>query len=368
MPRPSDGPDARQAANFPVYLLHGEDRFQAQEFIDGLRRVLAKTGAESPNLERFSLEDTPWRDVLDVARMMPFLFSPWRILVVEADGRHEELSAAEAARLGDYFAAPTPRTTLVVLFEGKIRKTKDLAKVFDTAPASSVDIREFTALKGDRLKSWVIARFAAFGKSVTSEAVDRLLDLVDNDLARLGSEVEKLALYAGENRLIDAEAVERLAGGIKIAMMWELTAALEKQNPEKAVAILHRIFAEGEKEKTVLGVLGLFAGFFRDLFLAKSQAGDRSRSRERIYAELKPKFVKACQRFPFKECEDFFALAERKDLPKFLADLERIDLVLKTTDSSPQALFEALIWDFCRETAAAEVTSRGGERFFPPGG
>jgi DNA polymerase III delta subunit len=116
-----------------------------------------------------------------------------------------------------------------------------------------------------------------------------------------------------------------------------------------------------------LYILGILSGFFRDLILARSQAGEGNRSREQIFAELKPRYVKACPTFPSGKCAEFFALAERKDLPRFLEDLEEIDRRLKTTDSSPRPLFEAFVWDFCRG-GAARITSPARGRSFRSGG
>lgn len=358
MPRPPRTGDADRPAVLPAFLLHGEDRFQAREFLAGLKKTLAASEAEPASVENFSPEDTPWRDILDVARMVPFAFSPWRILVVEAEKKADGLSDEEEDVLREYLADPTARTTLVVLVEGRIPKTSALAKAFAAAPPSSAQALEFGPLKGPSLKAWTRAAFERLGCRVAPAAVEAVIEQTGNDLGRIGREAEKLAAYVGEARFVSLEDVEDLAGGIRASAGWELQAALEEENAEKALSVLQRMFA-ADKEKAPFYVLGILAAFFRDLLTARSEAGASARSREEIYADLKPSLVRACKTFPADKCREYFALAFRPDLRRFVESLERVDARLKRSETSaPRELLEALVWDFCRPRAA-RFTSPG---------
>jgi len=346
MPRPAGSESAEAVPVLPAFLLHGENAFRAREFVEALKAVLAKAEGEPPSLERLAAGEFSWRDILDIARTIPFGFSPWRVLLVEVEKREKEPSAVEADVLRAYLADPTVRTTLVVHHAGRIPKTSGLRKAFEAAGSSTAQVREFGVLKGRDLRDWARAKFEARGCRVTGDALDRLLDLVEGDLDRIDREVEKLAASAGDRRLVDAGDVDDLTGGIKSAAGWELQAALEARDAGQAMSVLHRIFSTEDREKAPLFVLGVLSGFVRDLTMARLQAG--LRSREDIYAELKANFVKACRTFPSAKCEDFFGLALRRDFGRFVEDLERIDVLLKTTDTPPQPLFEAFLADFCR--------------------
>jgi DNA polymerase-3 subunit delta len=367
MPRTPRSGDAGRPDVLPAFLLYGEDRFQAREFLAGLRKALSPPGEEPPSLEKFSPEDTPWRDILDIARMVPFAFSPWRILVVEAEKQTAGLSEAEAEVLREYLADPTSRTTFVVLVEGTILKSSALAKAFASAPPSSAQVLEFGPLKGPRLKAWARAKFEELGCRVAPSAVGLVVERAGNDLGRIGREAEKLAAYVGEARFVSLEDVEDLAGGIRTSAGWELQAALEETDAEKALSVLNRMFAS-DKEKAPFYALGILSGFFRDLLRARSEADASKRSREEIFTDLKPRLVNAWKSFPTEKCRDFFALAFRPDLRRFIESLERIDLRLKRSETSaPRELFEALVWDFCRPRAARATSSGRGSSFRPGG-
>jgi DNA polymerase-3 subunit delta len=334
------------------YFFHGEEFFEAHQFIRDLQRELASPDDQGAGLERFSLSATPWRDILDVARTMPFFFSPWRLLVVEIeddkkDDKKEDLTAPEMKMLKEYFAAPTPKTILIVLFAGKIRKTKPLYKVLSSLPPSAVAVKELRALKGEALFAWVEAKVTALGKRASSEAIDRLIDVTGSDLYRLENELEKLATYAADKKLIEEADVNLLSAGLKDFDNWELTNCLEKTDFEKSLTVLNSLFADNYAPPYILGIL---AGFLRDILMAKTWLREKKDRRE-IFRELRPRISETYGSFYRSKLNDFFDLVERfslKEINFLIARLEQIDLKIKTTDAPAQALFEAFIYEFCR--------------------
>jgi len=351
-------PEARADRVLPAYFFHGEDLFPARRFIRDLRSALTTPESETVQVETFALDDQGWRDILDVAKSLPFFFSPWRILVVEAKGAGmEDLSAAEAAAFRDYFAAPTDRTTIVTLFEGKIRKTKPLAKAFEALPDSVAWVREIKPLKDKDLLPWVDERLAALGKRTTTEAIERLLDIAGNDLGRLDSEIEKIVTFIGSKKTVEADDVSALSSEKSFAN-WELTDALERGAGDKALVVLNSFFSDGTAPELLLAVL---SGFFRDLLLAKAGLRDQRDPKE-IFREIKPQISEKYGNFFQTKFREYFALVDRiaeADLRKWLGDLERIDLRIKSTDVSPQAMIEAFMIEFGRRGAGRRVTFPG---------
>ena len=49
------------------YFFYGEEMFLAQQFIRDLKKTLITPDAQNISAERFILEETPWREILDVA-------------------------------------------------------------------------------------------------------------------------------------------------------------------------------------------------------------------------------------------------------------------------------------------------------------
>jgi len=352
VPAPPPRAALRPGALKPAYLFHGPSLFEARAFIDEARAAQAESASEEAVIERFDLETTSWREALDAARTAGLFFAPWRFVIVEGAAAAPP-SAGEAASLREYLAAPTERTVLVVLHEGKLAKTCPLAKAFASPPEASASVVELAPLKGERLIEWVDGRLARIGKRAGTDAVERLLDAAGNDLDRLDREIEKLAAFVGERRTIEPDDVDRLAGAGRAVETWELTAALEQSDAGLALAVLAAQMEKGTRAEYLLSVI---SGLVRDLLLA--QEGTRAgRDRREIFREIRPQ--QAHWDFIRKR---LFDLADRIPGPALrglVADLGRVDLMLKSTDADPRALLEAFCCEFVRAAGGkGAATSR----------
>lgn len=350
------GREIREIDLLPAYFFHGEELFQADQFIRDLQRALVSPDVQNISVERFAAGETGWRDIIDVARTIPFFFSPWRLLVVEIDptGQKErekepwDLSAPEPSIIKEYFESPTQRTVLIVLFQGKIRKTTSLYRLFSSLPKTAVRMEELKVLKGESLFAWVDEKLAALGKRASSEAIDRLLEMTGNHLQQLDSELEKLVTYVGDKKLIDVADVDLLSVGVREFENWALSDSLELGDYEECLKIIHKRFQEGDKPE--LAVLYQFSNHFRDLLLAKSLLREKKDRRE-VFRAVRPSILETYGDLYRRKFRSLFGAIERiahKDLVRLVTQLEQLDLKLKTTDTSPQALFESFIFDYCR--------------------
>ena len=77
------GEDLREDRLLPGYFFYGEETYLAHQFVRQLTDTLIAPDAQGFNLERFNLENSRWADIIDLARTIPFFFSPWRIVAVE---------------------------------------------------------------------------------------------------------------------------------------------------------------------------------------------------------------------------------------------------------------------------------------------
>jgi DNA polymerase-3 subunit delta len=343
------GREIREADLLPAYFFYGEELFQAEQFIRDLQRALVSPEVQGISLERFELSENRWRDILDVARTIAFFFSPWRLLVVAIeDAEDEDMTGDEQKILAEYLASPTPKTILIVLFYGKIRKTKPLYKAFSSLPKSTVHAAELKVLKNERLIAWVDGKLAALDKRASSEAIDRLVEMTGNNLQQLDSELDKLATYVGDKKLIDVADVNLLSVGVREFEDWALSDSLELGDYEECLKIIHKRFQEGDKPE--LAVLYQISNHFRDLLLTKSLLREKKDRRE-VFRAVRPGILETYGDLYRRKFRSLFGAIERiahKDLVRLVTRLEQLDLKLKTTDTSPQALFESFIFDYCR--------------------
>jgi DNA polymerase III subunit delta len=339
------------------YLFHGAELFPAREFIGRLKGRLVDDAGGPAVEDRFDLEETGWRDIVDTARNVPFFFSPWRLIVVEASkAEGAELTADAEAVLKEFFADPTPRTVLIVIYAGKLAKTKPLYKLFDKLPDAVACVEEMAPPDKAGIVEWIDNKTAALGKRISSDALEQLAETTGGDLRELDTELEKLATYVGDRKQIDAADVLTLTDGEREYKGWDLTDALESGDAARALVILNQQMSEGARGEMMLGTL---AGFFRDLLYGRIGLL-QGRDRREIFREIRPGIKEFYKYYPEK-LRAYFAAVERfsdDEFARMAADLERLDMKIKTTDSDPRALFEALFCEFGRAVRRPAVTSK----------
>ncbi|HUU36772.1 MAG TPA: DNA polymerase III subunit delta [Candidatus Desulfaltia sp.] len=340
------------------YFFYGEEEYLAELFIRRLKQALITPDAQGFNIERFDLAGMRWADVIDTARTAPFFFSPWRIVVVKAleDNRERKdakerregsrkLSSLDEKIIREYLRSPASRTVLVVVIAGRVKKTHPLVRFFVSLPRSKVQSRDLKPLKAGILYDWMAKQLAALGKSATPAALSRLEEIVGNELRRIDQELQKLAVYTAERKMVDLDDVHQVCDWTRSFVEWDLTDALKKGDSRQSLVTLNRAFQEGEKPENVLRVL---ANFFRDLLLARLWLRE-GRDRKEIFSFLKPQIKETFVKLYADEFRALFSLVDSLPLEELnwaIRELEKIDLLIKTSDSSAQTLIETFIIEY----------------------
>jgi DNA polymerase-3 subunit delta len=339
---------ARKGEPASCYVFYGEERYLADQFIIELRAALMTPDAPVFNVEKFDLEETRWADVIDTARTAPFFFSPWQIVVAGVSGETGgKLSSLEEKIIKDYCLSPSSRTVLVIIVSGRIKKSHPLVKFFSSLRSSSIVLSEIKPLPERDLPAWMNRRLGAHGKSATPEAALRLAEITASDLQRIDNELLKIVSFVGDRKVIDIEDVHQVCDWTRSFVGWELSNSLEKADREHLLVVLNRFFLEGEEPSLILGIM---ASFFRNILLAKAWLKE-NRDRKEIFAHVMPQMQERFGSLYVSRFRDFFSLVGEisvKDLNWFIAELERIDLAIKTTEvSQPQYLLERFVFDYC---------------------
>lgn len=342
----------------PCYFFYGEEEYLAELFLRRLKTTLIAPDAQGFNIERFDLPGMRWADIIDTARTAPFFFSPWRIVVVtsveNARERKEARERGDGARklssldekiLREYFRSPPSRTVLVVVLSGPVKKTHPLVKFFLSLPKSKVQSWPLKPLKPDDLQDWMARRLAAAGKSATPAALSRLEEIVGSNLRRIDQELEKIAVFTAERKMIDLDDVHEVCDWTRSFVEWDLTDALKRGDARQSLLTLKRAFQDGEKPENVLRTM---ANFFRDLLLAALWLKE-GRDRKEIFSFLKPQIKETFVKLYADEFRALFSLVESLSLEesnRVIRELERIDFSIKSSDADAQGLIETFLLEY----------------------
>ncbi|HEX2695358.1 MAG TPA: DNA polymerase III subunit delta [Acidobacteriota bacterium] len=371
------GKEIREEELAPGYFFHGEESYLADLFVRELASLLAPGDAPDFRIDRYYLDETGWGEILDTARTMPFLFFPWRVIVVRAPERKPDadkggekearlVSEADEKLLKRYFADPSSRTVLVINLPGKLRKGNAAVRVLSSLPG--VVVKDAKSLKDWEVAKWMNEKARSLGKVLAQDAASRLLEIVGNDLRRLENELEKLAVFVDEEKVISARAVDEATAWIRDFDRYELDNALEEGDLRQCLIVLDGLFKAEEKPEQVLSRL---SDFVRNILAAKVWLAEKSRDRKEIFKAFFPNVLESYHDLYQRKSAAFFSLVDglsMSEIRGLVGILAEADLRIKSTDAERRTVCEAFLFEYCRLRKKAGAISRASGRSWRPGG
>ncbi|MGZ5468391.1 MAG: DNA polymerase III subunit delta [Candidatus Aminicenantales bacterium] len=375
------GDRLREETLLPGYFFFGEEDFLAEEFIEELEALLASSIGGEFHLTRMDLDEAKWRDIVDTARTAPFLFEPWRAIVVRiperkagpdkkagADGEDGKgtkyLSGLDQKILREYFADPPSRTIIAVIRAGHVRRDDAAVRFFQSLPKTAMSVLEMKRLSPLALMRRADEKARSLGKTLTEGARKRLFDLLGQDLRLMMNEVAKLAVFVGDKKGIEEGDVDQATAGQRSFQPYDLDDALAAADFAKGAAILNELFAEGERSEVIVGRL---AGFFRSVLAAQTWLREKSRTKDEIFQTFFPYISKGWGDLYRGKYENFFGVVEGlspAELNALLTKLRQLDRTIKTTSSKDvgeKILFEAFLREFCLARKKRTIISPLGD-------
>ena len=224
----------------PLYLIAGTDGAK----IDATRarlRARAERDGGTASLEVFEPGEgrgAPDHEALLAAIPAMSLTESRRYLL--ADGverwRDKQLDAVAAA-LGEL-----PPDLSVVL----IARAKAPAKLVKAVKAAKGEIHEFEAPKARQMPPVLVNDAKRLGFRLDPAAARMLVERMGANPLRLQNELERLALWAGEDGEVSAADLDAMVADTSEAAVWALADALLERDPAKALGVGERLISQGE--------------------------------------------------------------------------------------------------------------------------
>jgi DNA polymerase-3 subunit delta len=247
----------------PVYLLTGSDRPKIETALGRLRGHF-----EPEAVELVTAQEVSGPDAAALCNVGS-LFGDARLVVVEGvDGRRNSegrltngWKVADVKAIDDYLASPAPGTVLALVAE-ELKKDAPLTK----ACAKAGDVLAYEVPKRN-VANWVAERFKQAGARAEPEACAALVHLVGEDFHQLANEIDKLALWAGDEPIGQHE-VEMLVAAVAETPTFALTDAWAQRDTGRTLAASETIFErEGRPRRDtaprMAGALGNHLSFMR---------------------------------------------------------------------------------------------------------
>lgn len=257
----------------PAIVLLGEEPFLRDTCRTKLIEAFVPEASRTWAVSRYSAERGETQAALTQAQSLPML-SPQQVIFLEDAGAIEKVGEKSrdetVAQLETYLGDPAPFTVLVIE-AARLDERMKLAKVLGQRTLV-VEVGLGENPEQRQLAAVAMAGNLAKEGGLTFErgAAEDLAERVAADLMRLKTEMEKLAAYLGERKIIRREDVNAMVSSEKTTTVWELADLLASRQGKPALDFLDRLMRDGEEP---VGMVGAMTWMYRKLIEASEIKG-----------------------------------------------------------------------------------------------
>jgi len=308
-----------------IYVIAGKDESLVGARCRQLLDELLEPSQRTTGLFETEAGSVSACEVLDDLRTAPFLTDKRVVLVRDAD----DFVSKNRPLLERYFDNPCPTGRLILVVKSWNKSTK-LAKKL---PKAGKLISVVQPSRRELPQRVIAYANDAHDKRIAYATALLLIELTGDDLTRLYSEIDKLALYADAETAISPKHIEALIGHNRLFNAFAVIDAVIASNPGVAVERLRGMFAQDKSAEYT--VVGAFAFHFRRMFNAKVLL-DKGTPRKQIEGRLRI----------WGDTNGFFAqLRQRslKQIGQYLQQLAETDYAVKTGRAKAKVAMEQLV-------------------------
>jgi DNA polymerase III subunit delta len=251
----------------PVYLLFGTEAFLINETKQLLVENVLGEEEKDFNLSVYDLEETPIEAALEDAETFPFMGEKRLVILQNPSFLTSEKSKGKVehnvGKLEEYLSQPAPYS--IVVFSAPYEKLDERKKVTKELKRKATVV-EAKKLTEQELAAWIKERAEASGTEIDRDAIEHLMSLAGTNLFMLTSEIDKLALYAGDHRKIDRNIVDKLTARSLEQNIFSLVDKVVHRNVEAALRIYYDLLKQNEEPIKILAVI---TGQFRLIYQVK---------------------------------------------------------------------------------------------------
>lgn len=243
-----------------LYLVWGPEDYLADRFFEEIKKICIPDGGDDFSYRRLDERDFSALALREAVDSVPFLSERSLVEVRGVDInklRETDEIAAVLADIPDY-------CTVVFMAPIGFEPDKRL-KVFKSFQKYGAEIC-VTAQSGDMLIKWIIKRFAAAGKGIELNAVQRLINISGGLMNGLIPEINKIAAYAKSDRVTEAD-VNAVAHHIPEAVVFDMTEALANGENNAAMRLLGELLSDKNNEPTM--ILAIVGNQMRRMYAAR---------------------------------------------------------------------------------------------------
>ncbi|HEV7645670.1 MAG TPA: DNA polymerase III subunit delta [Pyrinomonadaceae bacterium] len=317
----------------PVYLFFGEETYLRDLAVKTISdKIFAEGDLREFNESSISLVSSDLRDGLAAANQLPMMSQKRVVRITEVRvsdaGRKETIREEHEKALAAYLNDPA-ETSVIFFVADELDKRRKISKLLlDKCTAV-----EFAPLSDREVVDWLKDRLKDFNAKADDRTLQYLVATIGNDLRKVSSELEKLAVASLPDGIVTTDLIDELISNSRELSNFALTDHLLAKNRARALETVYKLLNDGAEP---VMLLGLIASNYHRLALVK----------DLMKQGLDRKDVARAVNMPYSKQEEFMTAARRLEWEKLTHILRRmaeVDLAIKTSVATPRLQIEMLV-------------------------
>ena len=233
-----------------LYILHGEETYLRDHYLDRLREQVLTGGLGEFNRHDLSAREMSPHALEEAVDCLPMMAERTLVEITDFDlfkaGEKEEYIRI-LSNLPDYCC-------LVFLYDVLEYKPDARTKLAQALKAHGTTVN--FARQGQReLTDWVRRHFKAQGKEIDLRLCEELIFLCGDLMQNLQQEISKISSYARGDR-ITREDIEAVATPELSAVVFRIAEAIGEKNYDKAAKVLGELYQMQKSPYEIMSALG----------------------------------------------------------------------------------------------------------------
>ena len=220
----------------PIWLLLGPENGEKTNFLKQLRNKMSDSFGEIPEEHKFYPFESTVSDIISLIKNGS-LFSAWKLIII---GQAELLKKAEVDEIKNYLKSPSG-DAVIIMMSDETNPKNGLTKA-----VSKGNTKIFWEMFEGQKKGWLSGFFRNRRIEIDGDAIDLLLNLVENNTADMKKECEKLAVFFGEGARISRTEIETFFYHGKEENVFSLFNHIAGADLENSLDILQKIMLGGD--------------------------------------------------------------------------------------------------------------------------
>lgn len=323
--------DIRENSYDKVYLMWGEEEFLRDYYRNALiDKVLDKDFADF-NFKQYTTKKCDANEIEAFFASYPFM-SEKKIVYIKDSGLMQKASESDK-KFWQKFLKELPDFAMVVFSEKSVDKRNGIYKLIN----AEFTCDEFPLQKRADLISWIIRYCASHEKNISNECADYLIECCSESMYILKAEIDKLANYKRNAKIITREDIDDCACKIPESRVFKMIDDILEGKIKEAGEKLGELKLLKEEPIALCGaVFSKYSLFRKEKLLSKTMSAKEIAS-------------KTGQK-------DFFVNLHLKQISKISLEhldevincCQRLDYRIKSGQSDPWTEFEILFATMCK--------------------